>query len=313
MVKVKNLVKNYGNLVALNGVSFEVNKGEILGFLGPNGAGKSTTLNIIAGYIAAASGSVVIDDIDILDGPLKVRKKIGYLPEFPPLYLDMTVKAYLGFVYDLKKVKSENKSEAVDEVCKKVNIFDVKDRLIKNLSKGFKQRIGLAGALLGNPPVLILDEPSVGLDPRQVVQMREFIKSLGRNHTVILSSHVLSEVQEICSRVVIINKGEIIADDLTENLIGRLNDSKKLSVQIEGEKEKVRSVLKGVGGVVKVSLGKKQKENIYEYSIEFSEKADENIRREMFFALSENSMPLLNVTSVASSNNLEDVFLKLTT
>ena len=312
MVEVKNLVKSYGNVLALDDINFNVKQGEVLGFLGPNGAGKSTTLNIIAGYISPSRGSAIVDGFDILQEPLKARRKIGYLPEFPPLYLDMTVKAYLGFVYDLKKVKSDDKNKAIDEVCKKVDILDIKNRLIKNLSKGYKQRIGLAGALLGDPPVLILDEPSVGLDPRQVVEMRKFIRGLGKSHTVILSSHILSEVQEICSRVVIINKGKIIADDLTENLIDRLNNTKKLLLQIEGEKERVRAILKDVEGVLKVSLGKKQKEDIYEYSLELEKADNEDVRRNIFFALAKNSMPLLNITGFTSSNNLEDVFLKLT-
>lgn len=311
MVEVKNLVKNYGKLIALNNVSFTVNKGDVLGFLGPNGAGKSTTLNIITGYISSSSGDVFVDGVDILKEPLKAREKIGYLPEVPPLYLDMTVSSYLKFVCSLKKIQRVNSLKAINYVCKKVNILNIQNRLIRNLSKGYRQRLGLAGALLGNPPVLILDEPSVGLDPRQVVEMRELIKNLGRDHTIILSSHILSEIQEICSRIIIINNGQIIANDSTENLLCALSKNEKLLVQVEGEREKVRSVLKNVEGVIKISTGKKKKVDIYEYIVD-TNKDTIDLRRSIFNSLVMNSFVILNLSGVKSSSKLEDVFLNLT-
>lgn len=212
MIEVKNLTKNYGDKRAVDNISFTANDGEILGFLGPNGAGKSTTMNILTGYISSTSGSALINGVDILEDPIKAKSNIGYLPELPPLYLDMTVKSYLNFIFDLKKCKLPRKSHLTD-ICELCKITDVKERIIKHLSKGFKQRVGLAQALIGNPPVLILDEPTVGLDPKQMVEIRTLIKKLGKNHTVILSSHILSEIQAVCDRVVIINKGEIAADD----------------------------------------------------------------------------------------------------
>ena len=212
MIEVKNLTKHYGDKKAVDDISFKVKDGEILGFLGPNGAGKSTTMNMLTGYISSTSGTVNINGVDILDDPIKAKANIGYLPEIPPLYIDMTVKAYLNFVFDLKKCKLPRKTHLRD-ICDLCKITDVKDRIIKHLSKGYKQRVGLAQALIGNPPVLILDEPTVGLDPKQMVEIRNLIKKLGRNHTVILSSHILSEIQMVCDRVIIINKGKIAADD----------------------------------------------------------------------------------------------------
>ena len=217
MIEVKNLTKNYGDKRAVDNISFTANDGEILGFLGPNGAGKSTTMNILTGYISSTSGSALINGVDILEDPIKAKSNIGYLPELPPLYLDMTVKSYLNFIFDLKKCKLPRKSHLTD-ICELCKITDVKERIIKHLSKGYKQRVGLAQALIGNPPVLILDEPTVGLDPKQMVEIRTLIKKLGKNHTVILSSHILSEIQAVCDRVVIINKGEIAADDTAGNL-----------------------------------------------------------------------------------------------
>ena len=227
MVEVSNITKCYGDKKAVDNVSFTVNSGEILGFLGPNGAGKSTTMNIITGYLSSSSGTVTIDGCEILDDPKGAKSKIGYLPEIPPLYMDMTVQKYLEFMYDLKKVKLD-KEEHIEEVCRLVKISSVSHRLIKNLSKGYKQRVGLAQALLGNPPVLILDEPTVGLDPKQIIEIRNLVKSLGKKHTVILSSHILSEVQAICDRVVIISNGRVVADELTENLSKTLIKSNRL-------------------------------------------------------------------------------------
>ncbi|MEG1584989.1 MAG: ATP-binding cassette domain-containing protein, partial [Anaerovorax sp.] len=217
MIEVSKLTKCYGDKRAVDNISFTVNQGEILGFLGPNGAGKSTTMNILTGYISSTSGTAKIDGLDILEDPIGAKKRIGYLPEHPPLYMDMTVWAYLMFVYQLKKVQLP-RQEHLEQICRKVKILEVKNRVIKNLSKGYRQRVGLAQALIGNPEVLVLDEPTVGLDPKQIIEIRNLIKSLGENHTVILSSHILPEVQAICDRVVVINNGMIVADDTADNL-----------------------------------------------------------------------------------------------
>ena len=310
MVEVKNLVKRYGNIKALDDISFSVKKGEILGFLGDNGAGKSTTLNIITGYLYPGKGTVTIDGEDVLENPLKARKKIGYLPEIPPLYLDMTVLSYLKFVFDLKKIKTKNKEEHVEKTCQEVGILDVKKRLIKNLSKGYKQRVGLASALLGEPPIIILDEPSVGLDPRQVVQMRELIKNLGKEHTVILSSHILSEVQEICSRILIINKGKIVANDSTDGILKNLSRKDSILIEVEGDKEKVLALLGKIDGIAKI-LDTIEKENgVFEYTLSFGDIPKNTVKKNIFFSLAKESLPILNMKNIES--NLENVFLELT-
>ena len=217
MVEVKNLTKCYGSIKAVDNISFTVENGEVLGFLGPNGAGKSTTMNMITGYISSTSGTVTIDGVDILEDPKEAKTKIGYLPEMPPLYVDMTVRKYLEFMFDLKKVKLPKK-EHIEEVMRLVRITEQSERVIKNLSKGYRQRVGFAQALLGNPPVLILDEPTVGLDPKQIIEIRKLIKSLGQKHTVIFSSHVLSEISATCDRIIVISKGKIVADAKTDEL-----------------------------------------------------------------------------------------------
>ena len=251
MVEVKNLTKLYGNIKAVDKISFSADAGEILGFLGPNGAGKSTTMNIITGYLSPSSGTVTIDGYDILDNPKDAKKKIGYLPEIPPLYLDMTVEKYLSFMFDLKKVKMP-KEEHISEVMAIVKIKDVKNRIIKNLSKGYKQRVGFAQALLGNPPVLILDEPTVGLDPKQIIEVRNLIKSLGKKHTVIFSSHVLSEVSAICDRVVMINNGKIVADAKTDKLASIVSGSGELTLEAEGSPSTISDAINAISGVKKV-------------------------------------------------------------
>ena len=231
MVEVKNLTKRYGVNMALNNVSFKVEEGTIVGFLGPNGAGKSTTMNIVTGYLSATSGEVTVSGKNTLDEPNEVKKLIGYLPEQPPLYLDMTVKEYLNFMYELKKVKLPREKH-IKEICQLTKIDNVYDRLIGNLSKGYRQRVGIAQALLGNPPVLILDEPTVGLDPKQIIEIRTLIKNLGRNHTVILSSHILPEVQAVCERILVINNGRIVADGATDTLAHDLSPDHRLKMCI---------------------------------------------------------------------------------
>lgn len=307
MVEVRNLRKNYGDVAAVKDISFTAEKGEILGFLGPNGAGKTTTMNIITGYLSATSGTVTIDGFDILDNPMEARSRIGYLPELPPLYLDMTVEKYLQFIYELKKVKLP-KAEHLKEVMELVKIYDIKDRVIRNLSKGYKQRVGFAQALVGNPPVLILDEPTVGLDPRQIIEMRSIIKSLGKKHTVIFSSHVLSEVSAICDRVVVISNGVITADAKTEEVANITEATKKLSLTVDGSSATVLSILSDVDGVVKVRRTAQESDNVYQYSMEYKKTVD--VRRAVFRALAKADCPILEMKDAGMS--LEESFLQLT-
>ena len=280
MVEVTNLTKCYGDIKAVDDISFTVDTGEVLGFLGPNGAGKSTTMNIITGYISSTSGTVTVDGSEILANPRETKKKIGYLPEIPPLYPDMTVRKYLEFMFDLKKVKLPKK-EHIDEVMRLVQIADKGGRIIKNLSKGYRQRVGFAQALLGNPPVLILDEPTVGLDPKQIIEIRKLIRSLGKKHTVIFSSHVLSEVSATCDRVIVISEGS--------------------SSDILGE-------IKKIPGVRKYVKLRDISDKTAEYSIEYGSEFD--IRREVFSAMARLNCPILEMKS--GNESLEDMFLKLT-
>jgi ABC-2 type transport system ATP-binding protein len=307
LIQITNLTKKFGNKVAVDDVTFKVEKGEILGFLGPNGAGKTTTMNIITGYISYTSGSVTVDGMDILKNPEEAKKRIGYLPENPPLYLDMTVWDYLNFVFDLKTIKLD-RNEHLQEVMQTVKILDVKNRLIKNLSKGYRQRVGLAQALLGNPEILILDEPTVGLDPKQINEIRSVIKELGRERTIILSSHILPEVSAICERVIIINNGRIVASDSPENLSNSLAGTTILNVRIEGDKDAVTNVLQSLDNVDSIEVST-YNGSIYNYRIKTKDETD--IRRDMFYALAENRMPIMQLSH--QNLSLEDVFLKLTT
>ncbi len=306
MIEVQGLTKRYGSKVAVDDISFTVNEGEILGFLGPNGAGKSTTMNILTGYLSSDIGSVKIGDADILDDPMEAKKKIGYLPENPPLYLDMTVKEYLDFVYDLKKVKIPRKRH-INEICELVKITDVYNRIIKNLSKGYKQRVGLAQALIGNPNVLILDEPTVGLDPKQIIEIRNLIKKLGKKHTVILSSHILPEIQAVCDRVIIINRGKIVADDTAENLSANMSDDHHHLVTIEGPENEVYKTLSTIPGMKEVTTLGNRGNGMFEYSLEAKEGAD--IRRELFKRMAGRNWPIMALKSTELT--LEDIFLKL--
>lgn len=306
MIEVQNLSKHYGDKAAVNNISFTANDGEILGFLGPNGAGKSTTMNMLTGYISSTSGKALINGIDILEDPIKAKKNIGYLPELPPLYMDMTVKEYLNFIYDLKKCKLPRVSHLKD-ICGLVKIDHVYNRVIRNLSKGYRQRVGVAQALVGNPPVLILDEPTVGLDPKQIIEIRTLIKKLGKNHTVILSSHILSEVQAVCDKIIVINEGRIVADDTETNLSDKLTGSHILTAKIEGEYESVAKKVLAIEGV-EVCRQVNENEGVIEYRIETEEGRD--IRRELFNAMVENGTPILELRSAELS--LEDIFLRLT-
>ncbi len=307
MIEVKNLTKMYGQKAAVNNVSFEINDGEIVGFLGPNGAGKTTTMNILTGYLSATSGKTLVNGIDVLENPIEVKKQIGYLPEQPPLYMDMTVKEYLNFIFDLKKVKLDRQKH-IKEICDLVKISDVYNRIIKNLSKGYRQRVGIAQALIGNPNVLILDEPTVGLDPNQIIEIRNLIKKLGKKHTVILSSHILSEVQAVCDRIIVINKGNLIADGTADSLSKQLSKDHRLTIRVDGAENDVYSILTKIGGVVKVEKLGKREAGSYDFIIESEPEKD--LRREISKRLAERGCPILMFKS--NELTLEDIFLKLT-
>ena len=307
MIEVTGLSKRYGTHLAVDNVTFSIEKGEVVGFLGPNGAGKSTIMNIVTGYLSLTQGKVTVDDFDIVENPEDAKKRIGYLPEIPPLYVDMKVKEYLDFIYDLKKVKFPKRAH-IAEVMRLVQIENVQNRLIKNLSKGYKQRVGFAQALIGNPDVLILDEPTVGLDPKQIIEIRNLIAKLGKNHTIILSSHILSEIQAVCKRVIIINKGQIIADDTPDNLSQKLSTDNSLVARIictEEDMLKALSTVKGVKEVV--SLGSKES-NTYDFHIVPEENVD--IRVAVSKRITERGKTILSLTNNGMS--LEQIFLRLT-
>ena len=307
MIEVQNLTKRYGTHMAVNHISFQVEEGEILGFLGPNGAGKSTTMNILTGYLSASEGTVKINGYDILEQPNQAKSSIGYLPEQPPLYLDMTVREYLDFIFDLKKC-TLNRLQHIAEICKMVKIEEVYGRLIKNLSKGYRQRVGFAQALIGNPPVLILDEPTVGLDPNQIIEIRTLIKSLGKHHTVILSSHILPEIEAVCDRIVVINKGVIVADDTPKALSEKYSSDRRVLVRVAGPEGEVQALISRVPGVQRVTLLGLKEPGISEYAVEPAEGVD--IRRELFERLAARNWPLMGLKSMEMT--LEDIFTMLT-
>jgi len=313
MVEVKNLTKHYGDKKAVNNISFTVKKGEILGFLGPNGAGKSTTMNMLTGYISSTSGTVLINGYDILEDPLKAKANIGYLPEIPPLYIDMTVDEYLNFMFDLKKCKQPRKAHLKD-ICALCKITDVRGRIIKNLSKGYRQRVGVAQALIGNPPVLILDEPTVGLDPKQIIEIRTLIKKLGKNHTVILSSHILPEIQAVCDRIIIINKGVVAADGTADSIAKSLTNEHKMTVRIEGktktsaDKNEIVEAIKTIDGIKYVRADMEREDGVFDYDIEAQQGRD--IRRELNALCYEKGWNMLMLQ--LSDLTLEDIFLKIT-
>ena len=307
MIEVKALSKKYGKHLAVDDVSFSIEKGEVVGFLGPNGAGKSTIMNILTGYISATSGSVSIDGYDILEQSEYAKRRIGYLPEIPPLYLDMTVTEYLYFIYELKKVRFPKKAH-IDEILELVKIDNVKNRLIKNLSKGYRQRVGIASALVGNPDVLILDEPTVGLDPKQIIEIRELISKLGRNHTVILSSHILSEIQAVCKRILIINNGSLVANDTAENLSKNLSSDHSIIVRVAGPEAEIHKILLSVKDVESVMPQGLREDGAYEFLLIPKENCD--IRRDVFNRLAERNRPILEFHS--NELTLEQIFLRLT-
>ena len=307
MIEVQNLTKRYGSHLAVNDISFTVDEGEVVGFLGPNGAGKSTTMNILTGYLSASSGSAKINGFDILENPNQAKASIGYLPEQPPLYLDMTVREYLDFMYDLKKCKLSRQTH-IAEICRLVKIDGVYGRLIKNLSKGYRQRIGVAQALIGNPQVLILDEPTVGLDPNQIIEIRTLIKNLGKHHTVILSSHILQEIEAVCDRIIIINQGQLVADDTAAELTKRYSSDRRLLVRIAGGEEDAYALLTRVPGVEQVaSLGEKEP-GVFEFAV--TPKEGEDVRREISTRLAARNWAIMGMRSMEMT--LEDVFVSLT-
>ncbi len=308
MVDVQNLTKRYGVSRGIENISFSIREGEIVGLLGPNGAGKTTTMNIITGYTSATSGSVRIAGIDMMESPVDAKRHIGYLPEQPPLYPDMTVSEYLEFCYEIKGVRATSRRAHIRDICDLVSISDVYPRVIRNLSKGYRQRVGLAQALMGDPDVLILDEPTVGLDPRQIIEIRNVIKSLGDSRTVILSTHILPEVSAVCERVLVISGGVIVADDRPEKLAGILSNEQRLLVRVAGERDSVLALLRGSEGVRSVEAVGEFEDGTCDYLVEALPNAD--IRRPMFAALAATDRPILMLKPQNAS--LEDVFIKLT-
>ena len=308
MIEVSNLVKKYGDHTAVDHLSFQIEKGKIYGFLGPNGAGKSTTMNMITGYIASTEGKVMIDGHDILEEPEAAKKCIGYLPEMPPLYFDMTVLEYMKFAADLKKIPKNQKDKQIKEVMEMVKITDMKDRLIKNLSKGYRQRVGLAQAILGYPEVIILDEPTVGLDPKQIIEIRDLIKSLKQKHTVILSSHILSEVRAVCDYVLIISHGKLVASDTPDNLERLAAGSNSLLMKVKGDKNTIHKELEAVEGVTGVEMSYDSDEELWKTKVSIQENVD--VREKVFYAMAKVNCPIYEMQVKRVS--LEDVFLELT-
>lgn len=309
MIEIQNVSKKYGNKWAVKDASFTIKKGEILGFLGRNGAGKSTTMNIVTGYLSATSGRVLIDGHDILEEPREAKRHIGYLPEIPPLYMDMTVDEYLRFVCAIKDVKKSYVKTHLDDITELIRITDVRSRLIKNLSKGYKQRVGMAQALIGNPEVVIMDEPTVGLDPKQIIEIRKLIKQLGEDHTIVLSSHILHEVADVCERVVIINQGKIVAQDTLDNLTKNISDTSRFRLRIAGAERDVYKAIRDIPGTRSVDeMGCKEPDS-YDFLVEADRGAD--IRRPLFNQMAKMGCPILMLRPM--DIELEDIFLQLTT
>jgi ABC-2 type transport system ATP-binding protein len=306
MIEVTNLTKKYGDHIAVDHLSFRVEKGQIYGFLGPNGAGKSTTMNIITGYLAATEGTVTIDGKDVQKDPEEAKRAIGYLPELPPLYVDMTVREYLDFVAELKKVPKKERKQQIDEVMEMTQITDMQQRLIKNLSKGYRQRVGLAQAILGYPEVIILDEPTVGLDPKQIIEIRDLIRKLGENHTVILSSHILSEVSAVCDHIMIIAHGKLVASDSPENLQKLMSGSMELNLEVKGSVAAVKTALQEISQIDRIEENTEAPKDIAKLKVISKENAD--IREQVFYA--DAKLPILEMTHAEKS--LEDIFLELT-
>ncbi|MCR5623939.1 MAG: ABC transporter ATP-binding protein [Lachnospiraceae bacterium] len=308
MIEVKHLVKRYGKHAAVNDLSFKVDNGKVVGFLGPNGAGKSTTMNMITGYIAPTEGQILVDGVDIADNPKVAKKNIGYLPEIPPLYPDLRVREYLNFVAEIKGVKGKKRAEMVNEIMTRVKITDVSERLIRHLSKGYKQRVGLAEAMMNYPSMVILDEPSVGLDPGQTIEMREIIKELAKDHTVLLSSHIMQEISAVCDEVIIINEGQILTIDTPQNIVEKMNTNSGLHIVIKGEKEDIKNALRTIPEIVDVKYDETCEENTIGMTLYTRNGID--IRETIFFKLSEAGLPIMELER--EELTLEQAFIRLT-
>lgn len=307
MIEVKNVTKKYGTTVAVDNISFEVKKGEVVGFLGPNGAGKSTTMNMITGFIEPTNGQIIINGNDISRKPKKAKKDIGYMPENVPLYYELTAREFIKYMAELKMVKRDIRKQEVERVIKEVGLEEVQNKLIKNLSRGYKQRVSLAGALIGNPDVIILDEPTVGLDPKQITEIRSLIKKLGRKHTVILSSHILSEISQICERVIIINKGKIIAIDTPENLEKATKEKNKISIIVEDPKDNMKTLKDKIKEIESVEFIKDNNDGTKQYMITSSSKID--LRKKLFEVLPKEEIVIFELKKAETT--LEDAFIKL--
>lgn len=307
MIEVNHLSKHFGSVQALQDITFTAEKGKILGFLGPNGAGKSTTMNIITGYLSPSSGNVRVGGYHMLEQPRQAKRLIGYLPEIPPLYKDMTVREYMEFAYELKGAQ-QPRQKHLEDICQRVKLQKVWGRLIRNLSKGYQQRVGLAQALIGDPPVLILDEPTIGLDPQQITEIRGLIRDLGERHTVVFSSHILPEVQSVCDRILIINQGRIVADGTTESLSRGLSGGGKLAAEIKGDPQKVKALLSAVPGIKQVQRGIQSEKGVFEFSLSLEPEMDP--REVIFEKLSQAGYPLLGLRKEGMT--LEEIFLRLT-
>lgn len=308
MIEVKNLVKDYYGNVAVDGLSFTVEEGEIVGFLGPNGAGKSTTMNIITGYLSATDGQVIVNGYDVFEDPEKAKKSIGYLPEQPPLYPDMKVREYLMFVADLKKVKKSERASMIKSIMELTKITDVSEKLIKFLSKGYKQRVGLAAAIVGYPEILILDEPTVGLDPKQIIEIRELIKSLSKKHTILLSSHIMQEIDAVCDKIIIINKGKLIAYDTPANIARVMENSRELHITVCGSEMTVRRALDYVDGIKKLDVRYSDAAGMSDITIKMNEGCD--VRKNVSEKLMDAKCPIIEMKLHEVS--IEEIFLKLT-
>ena len=307
MITVKNVCKKYGSFVAVDNISFEINDGEIIGLLGPNGAGKSTTMNMLTGFIEPTSGEILINGFNISKKSKKAKANIGYMPENVPLYKDLTVKEFINYMAELKYVKGKNKKNMVSDIMAKTNLTDVQNKLIKNLSRGYKQRVSMAGALVGSPKILILDEPTVGLDPKQITEIRNLIKSLAKDHTIIISSHILSEISQMCKKVIILNKGKLIAIDTPENLENKVSKNNVILVTVEDSENKIKNVVKEIPEITEIKLIKKNDDNTIQYSLTAKENSD--IRKIVFEKFAKEGITIFELKK--SETTLEDAFIDL--
>lgn len=307
MIEVKNVTKSYGKAVAVNDISFTIKEGEIVGLLGPNGAGKSTTMNMVTGFIEPTKGEIIVDGYDMAKKPRKAKKEIGYMPEGVPLYTDLTVKEFVTYMAEIKQVNKKERKEKVEKILKETGLKDVEKKLIKNLSRGYKQRVSMAGALVGEPKILILDEPTVGLDPKQITEIRSLIKELGKTHTVILSSHILSEVSQICNKVIIINKGKIVAIDTPENLENKVSKNNFLYVTVEDTENKMETMKEKIKDIKKLELVQSNEDGTKQYVIEANEDVD--LRKTIFSEFAKENITIFEMKKADST--LEDAFMKL--